>query len=250
MIKKAILLGIIMKSFSMNSQTIVSQDFEGPLVGWPTNATVTSTQNSVTPVSGSAMLSLGASSYIHSPNFSLPTGAKHVSFWLNSYLTGYDITVKLYQNNLPVLTLGTFQNSNTQWSLKNINIPGSYSGSDYTILFEVVPNAVGALRYYLDDIKVEVGQAPTSIKEINNLTDVSVIQQPGLENRIIIKANSTVSGINLSLFDVKGKMVFSLNDFEINSNEQIVDLPNQGEGIYILNIEKNNKKYVKKMILH
>ncbi len=248
--KKAIIFGIFLNSIAMNSQTIITQDFEAPLVGWVTNGTVTNTQNSVTPVSGSAMLSLGASDYIESPNFSLPAGSKYVSFWLNSYLTGYDITIKLYQNNLQVLTLGTFQNNNAQWSLKNINIPAGYSGGGYTILFDVVPNAVGSLRYYLDDIKVEVGQAPTSILENNQLLDgVSVDQKFGSENTLVFKTSVFPLNIDFKLFDIQGRTCYSANNLEILSNEQNLTIPHVEEGLYILRLQKDNKSFEKKVLL-
>lgn len=250
--KKIILvLGIILQSFEIISQTIVTQNFEAPLVGWVTDGTITSTQNSISPVSGSAMLSLNANGYLESPAFSLPAGAKYLTFWLNSNMTGTNIDVKLSQNNSPVLTLGSFQNGNLIWSQKTLNIPAGYTGSNYSILFEVPLSAHSLHRYYLDDIKVEAGQSPTSIFENSYLLNgVTVIQQTGLENKIIIKTLSTISGINLSLFDVNGKMVYFLNDYEIVSGEQVVNLPNQGDGIYILHLEKDNKKITRKLILH
>jgi hypothetical protein len=249
--KTLLLLGIIFQLFAMNSQTIVSQNFEAPLVGWVTDGTVTSAQNSITPLGGSAMLSLNANGYLESPVFSLPAGAKHLSFWLNSNMIGTNIDVKLSQNNSPVLTLGSFQNGNLIWSQKILTIPTGYTGSNYSVLFEVPLNAHSLHRYYLDDISVEVGQAPTSILENRQLLEgISVVQPTGLENKIIIKSLSTMSGINLSLYDVNGKMVYSLNDYEITSGEQVINLPIQGEGIYIFNLEKDSKKITRKMILH
>lgn len=248
---KIIILTIFLKSLGVNSQTILSQDFESPLVGWATDGILTNTQNSISPFGGALMLSLNANGYLESPSFNLPSGSKYVSFWLNSNMTGTDINIMLSQNNSPILNLGNFQNGSLSWSQKVLNIPVGYTGSNYSILFEVPLNAHSLHRYYLDDIKVEVGQAPTSIIENTQLLDgISVIQERGNENKIIVKTTSNISSLDFSLFDINCKQVFSIKDYEISNSEQVIDIPNQGSGIYILNLEKGNRKYTKKVILN
>ena len=238
------------QTFVIHSQTILSQDFEAPLVGWATDGILTNTQNSISPVSGSAMLSLNANGYLESPGFNLPSGSKYVTLWLNSNMTGTDITIKLSQNYNPILNLGNFQNANGIWSQKILNIPVGYTGSNYTILFEVPASAHSLHRYYLDDIKVEVGQAPTFISEYSLLLEgVSVFQEHGNEDKIVVKSNSKISNLDLSLIDLNGKLVFSIKNYEITSSEQVLNLPHQFYGVYILNLESNNRKYTKKIIL-
>ncbi|MFN6038548.1 MAG: T9SS type A sorting domain-containing protein [Bacteroidota bacterium] len=229
----------------------MSQDFEAPLVGWATDGILTNTQNSISPVSGSVMLSLNANGYLESPSFNLPVGSKYVTFWLNANMSGTDIIVKLSQNYSPILNLGNFQNFNLTWSQKILNIPAGYIGNNYTILFEVPANAHSLLRYYLDDIKVEVGQAPTSISERYPLLEgIALFQEPGNEHKIIVKSSSKISSLDLCLFDLTGRQVFSIKDYEINSSEQVINLPFKGEGIYILYLQNGDGIYTKKIILH
>lgn len=105
-----VLIAFTLKA-NLFGQIIISQDFEGPLTGWVNKGTLTSVQNSITAYAVAGMLALSTGSALASPTFALPSGAKYVSFWLNSFNDtpfGYTFAADLLQNGTPVFALGSW----------------------------------------------------------------------------------------------------------------------------------------------
>lgn len=238
-------------------QVILSQDFEGPLTGWSNQGILTTSQNSITPHGGSGMVSLSTGNALTSPTFALPSGAKFISFWFNSFNDSpfnYSISADLLLNGSPVLALGTWQSdiySNINpWSLKGINIPTGFSGSNYSVSFKVPTSINPVARFYLDDILVSGGTFDVGIKQ-NTIDPFNLIITSDLTNERVIKliANSEISNADLEVISIEGKKVFTKNDISISSKNVIeIDLTQTYGNFYFISLTTNKGKVVKKVI--
>ncbi|MDX2173178.1 MAG: T9SS type A sorting domain-containing protein [Bacteroidota bacterium] len=254
--KKILLILILFIVRQTNSQTILSENFESPLIGWSTNGTICTTQNSVVPVSGSAMMSLGTGRYLETPNFTLPSGNKYVSFWLNSFnssLFNYSITANLMQNSSVVINLGSWYsnfNNNSPWAQKVINLPVGYSGSGFSIQFVTASNSGNSLIFYIDDFEVMVGNSPVSVSESENVSNKITIKQY-LEkgDKLLITSNSYPLNLGVYIYDTEGKKVFGNDNYEISSKENEFSLKSFNSGIYIIKILTKGDIITKKIVV-
>jgi hypothetical protein len=243
---------------NLNSQTILSQNFESPLSGWSTNGSITAGQNSILPINGSAMVSLTGGDYLESPNFTLPTGDKNIEFWLNSTNNtpfSYTITANLLQNSSPVLNLGFWYNNfNTtqNWKKIGINIPNGYSGTNYAIEFKVENASASALFFYLDDITASTGLTNVSQIEHKYLDNNVVISQDANNLRdIIIRSTKIKDELDLSVFDISGKIVFERTNFQITKIPTIINISDIYPGLYFIKlIDKQGNFMSRKIVIN
>jgi len=83
-------------------------------------------------------------------------------------------------------------------------------------------------------------------KLIDNLIDEEIIIYPNpTENSIIIDCKNNCKIENITIIDVTGKLVYSQNNYNINS---IIDLSNLNKGIYFIQFYLNNKLIFEKII--
>ncbi|MDX2173942.1 MAG: T9SS type A sorting domain-containing protein [Bacteroidota bacterium] len=247
------LAAIILSSTKVNAQVIISQDFEGPLTGWTNQGTLTSTQNSITAHSGGGMLALSTGSALTSPTFALPSGAKNVSFWLNSFNDapfGYSFTADLLQNGTSVLTLGSWMSdiysAINPWSQISINIPSGFSGNDYSITFKVQSFTNPNLRFYLDDIYLSTGAV--GLKDNNALSsDIKVIND--VTNKTLkIYPNTNLENNEIQITSIDGKVIFTKQSVDIlKSSYYEINLPEVNEGLYILKVSNTTVTFAKKL---
>ena len=241
-------LGVISPNI-LFSQAIISQDFESPLTGWFNQGVVTVSQNSVTPHGGSAMLALNSASTLTSPTFSLPGGAKNLSFWLNSYNPtpfSYDLRVNLLQNGSPVLSLGSWQSTLTAWGLQGVNIPVGYSGNNFAVSFSVQvtdPN----LKFYLDDISLSVGAI--GLNESKNLNHALKVFQDIFDPRIVkIQSTKEVIDMHLQLFSLDGKKVLERKTISIEANSPYgLSLEGFTSGLYLIKVNTREGSITRKI---
>lgn len=248
-------VAIILSCTKVNAQVIISQDFEGPLTGWTNQGTLTSTQNSITAHSGGGMLALSTGSALTSPTFALPSGAKNVSFWLNSFNDApfaYSFTADLLQNGTSVLTLGSWMSdiysTINPWSQIAINIPSGFSGNDYSITFKVQSFTNPNLRFYLDDIYLSTGAV--GLKENNTLNSEVKIINDGANKTLKIYTNTNFENNNIQIMSIDGKVVFTKQSVDIlKSSYYEINLPEVNEGLYILKLSNNAGSISKKLLL-
>ncbi|MCE3225545.1 MAG: Secretion system C-terminal sorting domain [Bacteroidetes bacterium] len=235
----------------INAQTLISQDFEGPLTGWYNEGTVTGSENGKVPYAGAGMLSMEINENLESPYFTLPAGSKNVSFQMNSYnpysFLSFSIEVDLYQNGNPDLSLGTFTNVSA-WNFYSINIPAGYSGSNYSVNFHVLnySSSYNNLRFYLDDINVSTGLA-TSIKTESVMNDCYKILHDGSNiKKLTIQQTNDKSSFIVEVISMEGRTIYKK---ESSTDPQLeVDLSDVPTGIYNLRVSDNKNVFNKKIV--
>ena len=228
-----------------SAQTIISQDFEGPLTNWYNEGSVVGNENSVSPLSGSSMLSLGNFERLECPQFNLPAGNKNVAFWFRTYAPAspyiYSIRVNLMQGGNQIVTLGTYTMSESEWQYIAVNIPSGYSGSGHSIQFEV-PNYASPtfFKFYLDEISISQGLASgLSLLSISEPKDLRFYPNP-TNGSIFLQGVKEVGGIKL--YDALGKEVkFNLEQLGSDLKLEI----NSTNGFYYLRTNNTILKVVK-----
>lgn len=237
-----------------NSQVIISQDFEGPLTGWTNQGNVVSSQGTVNPHGGGGMLSINTGSMLVSPTFTLPTGAKNLTFWVNEYnaspFGGYGIGASLLQNSTSVLSLGTWSDLTT-WTQQGVNIPSGFSGSNFSISFAVQPFIDPNVIFYLDDISLSVGTTAVGIKENALLSsDIKICKDVHNEKRVMIYSDESMQNNYLQISTLDGKLIFMHKDLDIIKTKPLeIDLPGAEEGLYILKLSNKDGVIMRKFIL-
>jgi hypothetical protein len=235
-------------------QVIISQDFEGPLAGWINQGNLVSSQGTVNPHAGGGMLAINTGSMLVSPTFSLPGGAKILTFWVNEYnaspFGGYGISASLLQNSTSVLSLGTWSDLTT-WTQKGVNIPNGFSGSNFSISFAVQPFIDPNVRFYLDDISLSTGTTAVGRQETTYFySDINITQDPTNHKRIKIYADATIENADLQINSLDGQVILLKkgNDF-IKSTPFEIDLSEIKEGIYIIKLSNKDGVITSKLIL-
>lgn len=255
-IKQCVLatLTILFITFSSNAQSILSQNFEGPLIGWFNQGIVTTSQNSITPYAGSGMVSLSTGNALTSPTFSLPNGAKYVSFWFNSFNDSpfnYAISADLLQNGSSVLTLGTWQSdiysAINPWVQKAINIPSGFSGNNYSLSFSVTSNINPVTRFYLDDINLEVGSV--GIKQHESLNSKIKFTTDNTKKIVYICSEDDYKDNCIQILSLEGKIIYKKTKINLAKNSVFeINLSEINNCIYLLNLSNEIGEVGKKLI--
>ncbi len=235
----------------LNSQILVSQDFEGPLgTGWYNEGSLVGLENSISPYAGSGMLSLGINERLESPSFTLSAGPKYVSFWMNAYnpysLATFSIELILNQNGNPAFTLGTWNNINP-WDFKAINIPSGYTGSNFSIQFHVLnySSSYSNLRFYLDNIQVTAGDA-VGISEQSAVDNYKVSNSAADRKKISILAPEK-KDFTVEIVSLEGKIICRHEIFSAIQNE--IDLSRCADGIYLIRITDKKNTFTQKIFI-
>ncbi len=257
---KNIIITLTLIAFTLKAnlfgQVIISQDFEGPLTGWVNQGTLTSVQNSITAYAGGGMLALSTGSALASPIFALPSGAKYVSFWLNSFNDapfGYTFTADLLQNGTLVFVLGSWMSDVSSainpWSQQVINIPSGFTGNDFSISFKVQSFTNPNLRFYLDEIYLSVGTSAVGVKENSELTsDIKIVKDFGNNIKIFAVANMYNNDLQITTLD--GKVVYLKCGIDIIGSIPLdIDLSEIKSGLYLIKLSNQNGALIRKLIL-
>lgn len=236
----------------INSQVIITQDFEGPLTGgWMSNGSIVSAQNSINAYAGSGMLALGQQKSLSSPAFTLPAGSKNLSFWLNisSPSVFASIGAMLTQNSNTVVNLGTWTYL-SNWQQITINIPAGYTGNNYAITFSV-QSSVSTTNFYLDDINVSAGSFPTGINKNEGFySDIKIGRDVFNKNTVQLFSNEILENSDLYITTIEGNEIFSMKSINIlNSKAFEINLPEINSGVYLLKLKNKDKVIVGKIII-
>ncbi|MBL7909622.1 MAG: T9SS type A sorting domain-containing protein [Bacteroidia bacterium] len=255
---RAKLIALALAAFTVKAnlfaQVIISQNFEAPLTGWTNQGNLVSSQGTVNPHAGGGMLAINTGSMLISPTFSLPGGAKNLTFWVNEYnaspFGGYGISASLLQNSTSVLSLGTWSDVNA-WTQQGVNIPSGFSGSNFSISFAVQPFIDPNVIFYLDDIALSVGTTAVGIKENTLLnSDIKICKDSYNEKRIKIYSNESVENSELQIYTLDGKLIFTQKDLDIMRTTPLeIDLTGGKEGLYIVKLISSKGVIARKFIL-
>lgn len=116
-------------------------------------------------------------------------------------------------------------------------------------------NATDGFRVDVDDNNF--GTLPNLLVEINIIENLSVDEfgingfniYPNPSQGVFTVQVNTYGDINLSLFDIRGRKVYSELYENTDSFKRQVDLGTMASGMYLLQVESGNKKATKKIII-
>ncbi len=132
----------------------------------------------------------------------------------------------------------TYSEQIDEWTERTIYLPNL--SSEYSIAFK--GNARGGKGICIDDMSVS---DVSEIKEnVNN--DIQFFPNP-TTGIIIITTKLNYKNIVVDVKDINGKRIFDKN-FK-KSDDCIIDLSNNPQGIYFIEIDIDNKKYIEKIVL-
>lgn len=247
---------LTLKFIHVKTQVIITQDFESPLTGWISQGTVTAFQNSITPYAGGAMLALGTGSTLTSPTFSIPSGAKYLSFWLNSFNDApftYNFNVDLLQNGNSVLNLGSWMSDIyskiNPWNQIAINIPSGFNGNDYSIRFKVQSFTNPNLRFYLDEIIFSAGSV--GILENKTLLGDFVITSDAFNKTLRLTSKNNFNNLEMKIFSIDGILKYDHRNNKLESaNSLDLSLSDFTAGIYFVQVKKGQAFFSKRIIFY
>ena len=135
----------------------------------------------------------------------------------------------------------------SQWLQESINIPTSYYEDGFR--FRFVFTSEGNNRVFLDDINVDVS---AGINDLNSyLTDVIIYPNP-VEEFLNIEFKLTESAdVSFTIQDILGKEIggFESSDFGSGQNRSQIDVRALPQGAYLLRMEANGGKVIKRFII-
>lgn len=113
--------------------------------------------------------------------------------------------------------------------------------------FRIYDSKSGSITTRIDGIEVYNSDL-SAVKDLRvDEMDVSVYPNP-VQNQLNIKlVNTNLRNLNLTLFDVSGKIVISKNANSFNKSEYQFDVSNLNTGLYLLKIISEEKSITKKI---
>lgn len=160
----------------------------------------------------------------------------------------------LYLRNFAVDQNGTSMNPTTPhgtvgagWEKFSCNFGNDVQMGDTIteiyINFDKTVALTGTYLAYFDDFLIEVPENPNSIRSILN-NNVFTLSQNSANANIHLKMNVDGEYI-LQVYDISG---VNLINRKSNNPSEIINLSRHGNGVYILNITINNKRYHQKIV--
>lgn len=237
---------VILFALSVKAQTIFYEGFEGPLSNWYNQGTLIGFDNNITPYAGAGMLKFSNNQTAETPTFTLPTGAKYISFYRTSPVQSvfnYQLQVSLLQNGSPAFTIGNFFTA-TGWNNVTLAIPSNYSGANFSLQFKV-PNYSGSpsFNFYVDEIKLSSGTV--DIKS-NTAATFNYISKKLIDGSTQLQFYNTTSPLNITLIDVCGKLIFK-KELDGVSNE--LNISSEHKGLYYLTLSSKQNQQTIKLVL-
>jgi hypothetical protein len=252
-VRLCVLMLCLLHVFENTAQTILSEGFEGPLTGWVNQGSVVGVQGTVNPHSGGGMVSLAVSNVLTSSDFILPSGEKHISFWLNEFnaspFGGYTIVVDLLQNGSLVKNLGSWKDV-SKWTYLAADYLSSYAGTNFSLRFTVQSFINPEVRFYIDDIKIASGFSEVGVEEVPRyLQDIKIAQLVGDQKKLSISSSNMTRLENLKVFDLQGRLLFSEPGQALDlSKGHEIDLDGIHAGIYLVQIKTTEGIISRKII--
>lgn len=237
---------IFLFTINIKAQTIFYEGFEGPLSNWFNQGNLIGFDNNITPYAGAGMLKFSNNQTAETPTFTLPTGAKYISFYRTSptqLVFNYQLQVNLLQNGSPAFTIGNFFTA-TGWNNVTLAIPSNYSGSDFSLQFKV-PNYSGSpsFNFYIDEVQLSAGTV--DIKS-NNADIFHYVSKKLNDGSTQLQFNGLTSPLKANLFDACGKLVLQ-KELSAASNE--LNISSELKGLFYLSLSSNQNQQAIKLVL-
>jgi len=102
----------------------------------------------------------------------------------------------------------------------------------------IIGNKRGGLSFYK-------GENPNSIAQLNNENQVSIYPNPA-NNSVNINSNSLIESINI--YALSGKLIQSINTFNINTHYQL-NTTSLANGFYLIEVKTHERVFTKKLII-
>lgn len=129
-------------------------------------------------------------------------------------------------------------------NVEKIEIPNAVQGEEYTITV----SHKGELDGGSQDFSIAImGSGPMSVDK-NELTGVSLYPNPA-ENFVNIQFEEMTENLNLSVFDMNGRMVLKESPSDSSSQSFQLDISRLNKGVYFVKLESNGKKTTQKLIV-
>ena len=103
---------------------------------------------------------------------------------------------------------------------------------------------VGTFTAYFDDFQIDDLPDITAVNFPENPSILNVASQSLSNGKYHLKMPQS-DNYNMQVFDISGKLLVSKN---FNNSEDDLDISSYANGIYILSISTNNKRYTQKLV--
>ncbi len=140
-----------------------------------------------------------------------------------------------------------FSPTSSQWKQINIDLSDYKTFTNARIRFEL--QALRGNNLYLDNFSIENA---TGISELlQHEMNFSFSPNPSIGNAVISFENKSADEINISLFDMSGKLISILaeNNFAAGKHEINFERVNIQSGIYFLNVKTTEGSFAYKVVL-
>ena len=153
---------------------------------------------------------------------------------------------KAYKNDTTVYSVTGSPNSTFTWSASGGTIQSGQNTNNVVVLWSTGNNGVvqvsekGLNGCVAATKTLPVGIWNTSVNSIKNESEFVIYPNPA-NNFIQLKYNGkTLSNVEVKIFDILGKIVFTKNINLTQSDEQTIDVSSLPKGIYIVKISGND----------
>ncbi len=162
----------------------------------------------------------------------------------------YGDVVEFYGYGSGNLNAGSWTNSSPVYSFSKDNPPTLnqlYTISRHTALVSFrTDNDLTASGF-----EIYWNAAPVSVDEyVENITDLFVYPNPSTDHIVVDLTTSSDETIQLSIYDLVGKKVYSTNSVEVAGNySEKIDVSNFAKGIYLLRVATTHGTITKKVVI-
>ncbi|MEY2938891.1 MAG: hypothetical protein RL062_1480, partial [Bacteroidota bacterium] len=158
--------------------------------------------------------------------------------------------LKIHQgvSNLPTApdTDGNFVPTSDQWMQNTIVLTNlSYMTDHFQVKFEFVGK--GGNHFYLDDINIYT-PGGTGVAELNSQMNAFLFPNPSQNEMKLQLEMSNAEEVDIQLWDATGRMVWNQNQTWVNKGENLISIPQQSAGLYVLRVQNQQGTLVKRAI--
>lgn len=176
-----------------------------------------------------------------SPNYSDTLIVQYSTDGGTNWTTAYNKSGTGLTTVVPAYSPNPFIPTSTQWRRDSITLPNAPS-----MMIKFINVTSYENQLYIDDINI---YDPVAVEEISFEDYVSVYPNPSSGNVTVnINAND-IGNVTMKVYNMIGGVVFEKTENISSPTELAVDISNQPDGLYFLEIRNENSKAVKKLII-
>jgi len=145
---------------------------------------------------------------------------------------------------------GSFVPNSTQWLQKSANLSGFVTQPNLYIMFRFTSD--GGNNIYLDDINLTNGAVTGLENELTSNLNFTVFPNPATDNATVQFDLVSKQNVRVALIDVLGRELNVLQNGMLNAGEyklNVNDNTKLASGIYFIQLNVDNQKFTKKLII-